>query len=326
MSIRSNILRELEKNKGTSISGARLAESLNVSRTAIWKHIEDLRKEGYNISALSNKGYCLSPTTDLISAEGIIPYLNTPYSTTSIYTFKTLESTNETAKELALNGASHGTIVISEEQTAGKGRLGRKFYSPSNSGIYMSIILRPNLKISDAVLITTAASVAICNAIENVTNTNVKIKWINDIVINDKKVCGILTEAVTDFETGNIQHLILGIGINFNTSENDFPIEIRNLATSIFSNTDTTSTRNQLCAEVINKILFMIEDIKNYDFIDEYKKRSIILNQDITFIRGGISTKGRAIDINDDGSLVVKKENNEIVTLNSGEVSIRRII
>lgn len=325
MSIKSDILKEFEKNKGEIISGANLAKTLNVSRTSIWKHIEELRKDGYEITASPNKGYSLSYKTDLLSKEGIALYLNNAYSDIPIYVYKTLESTNKTAKELAFKGAGNGTIVISEEQTGGKGRLGRKFYSPSNSGIYMSIILRPELSVSDSVLITTAASIAICRSIEKLTGIQAQIKWINDIVLNNKKVCGILTEASTDFESGNINYIILGIGINFTTPKGGFPDEIKDIASSLFDECETNISRNELCAEIINEVLSMAKNLKAHNYIDEYKERSIVLNQDITFIRNGISTKGKAIDINNDGSLVVKKENNEIVVLNSGEISIRGI-
>lgn len=325
MSIKSNILKELEKNKDKLISGSKMAETLNVSRTSIWKYIEELRTEGYEINAIPNKGYSLSSKNDLISAEGISNYLKEDYISIPIHIFKSVPSTNETAKQLALEGAPHGTVVIAEEQTAGKGRMGRSFYSPSKTGIYMSIILRPNLKVCDSVLVTTAASVAICKAIENITKIKAEIKWINDIVINYKKVCGILTEAVTDFETGNIQHIIIGIGINFTTEKDAFPLEIRSIATSLFNKNNCTTTRNHLCAEIINEILFMIKAIKNYNFIDEYKARSIILKEKISFIKNGITNFGTAIDIKDDGSLEVLKDDGETVILNTGEISIRRI-
>lgn len=326
MSIKSDILKEFEKNKGETISGAKLAKALNVSRTSIWKHIEELRKNGYEITAVTNKGYSLSNSTDLISAEGIIPYLDKDYSDISIYAYKTLESTNKTAKELSFKDAEHGTVIISEEQTAGRGRLGRKFYSPSNSGIYMSIILKPNLTIADSVLITTAASVAVCRAIEKSTGIEAKIKWINDIVLNNKKICGILTEASSNFESGTIDNIILGIGINFNTPIENFPHEIQNTAASLFTKENSKISRNQLCAEIINEVLSMSANLKEHNFIDEYKKRSIVLDKDIVFIRNGISTKAHAIDIKNDGSLVVKKENGEIIILNSGEISIRGVL
>ena len=325
MLIKGKVLKILEENKGRNISGEEIAKTLNISRTSIWKAINSLRNEGYVINAVTNKGYSLATNTDFISKEGISLYLNKSCSDIEIYNYKTISSTNEIAKNLALSGAKHGTVVISEEQTAGKGRLGRSFYSPANTGIYMSIILRPNLTTMDSVLITTSSSVVICDAIYKITGIESQIKWINDIYLNNKKIAGILTEASTNFESGTIDYLILGIGINFNIPKDNFPEEITDIAGSIFNGNSNGKTRNLLCAEIINNILSIIPQIKTYDFISEYKKRSIILNKDILYISSGVSSKGKAIDINNDGSLVVQHNDGSIKILNSGEVSIRRL-
>ena len=325
MLIKSKVLKVLEENKGKAISGEEIAKTLNLSRTSIWKAINSLRNEGYVINATTNKGYSLADNTDLISKEGISLYLDNNLSNIEIYTHKKVSSTNEIAKNLALSGAKHGTVVIAEEQTAGKGRMGRVFYSPANTGIYMSIILRPNLTAMDSVLITTSSSVAICEAIHKVTGIESQIKWINDIFINNKKIGGILTEASTNFESGTIDYLILGIGINFNIPKDNFPSELKEIAGSLFNNNNNGINRNMLCAEIINNILNMIPKIKNYDFISEYKKRSIILNQEIMYISSGVSATGKAIDINNDGSLVVKHDDGSIKILNSGEVTIRKL-
>ena len=325
MLIKGKVLKILEENKGRNISGEEIAKTLNISRTSIWKEINSLRNEGYVINAVTNKGYSLATNTDFISKEGISLYLNKSCSDIEIYNYKTISSTNEIAKNLALSGAKHGTVVISEEQTAGKGRLGRSFYSPANTGIYMSIILRPNLTAMDSVLITTSSSVIICESIKKVTGIDCQIKWINDIYLNNKKVAGILTEASTNFESGTIDYLILGIGINFNQPKDDFPDELKSIASSLFNNNNNNINRNMLCAEIISNILDMIPRIKNYDFISEYKKRSIVLNQEIIYISSGISSKGKALNINCDGSLVVEHDDGSIKILNSGEVSIRRL-
>ncbi|MBX9136245.1 MULTISPECIES: biotin--[acetyl-CoA-carboxylase] ligase [unclassified Clostridium] len=325
MLIKGKVLKILEENKGRNISGEEIAKTLNISRTSIWKAINSLRNEGYVINAVTNKGYSLATNTDFISKEGISLYLNKSCSDIEIYNYKTISSTNEIAKNLALSGAKHGTVVISEEQTAGKGRLGRSFYSPANTGIYMSIILRPNLTAMDSVLITTSSSVIICESIKKVTGIDCQIKWINDIYLNNKKVAGILTEASTNFESGTIDYLILGIGINFNQPKDDFPDELKSIASSLFNNNNNNINRNMLCAEIISNILDMIPRIKNYDFISEYKKRSIVLNQEIIYISSGISSKGKVININCDGSLVVEHDDGSIKILNSGEVSIRRL-
>ena len=323
--LKSKVLKVLEENKGKTVSGAEIAKTLNLSRTSIWKAINSLRDDGYNINAVTNRGYSLADNTDLISKEGISLYLNKEFSNIDIYTYKTTSSTNEVAKKLALTGAKHGTVVISEEQTAGKGRMGRTFYSPANTGIYMSIILRPNLTAMDSVLITTASSVAICDAIHKVTGIECQIKWINDIYINNKKVGGILTEASTNFESGTIDYLILGIGINFNNPKDNFPDDLKEIADSLYKGNSNGINRNILCAEILNNILSIIPKIKDYNFISEYKKRSIILNQEIMYTSGGIYSKGRAIDINNDGSLVIKHDDGSIKILNSGEISIRRL-
>ena len=323
--LKSKVLKVLEENKGRTVSGAEIAKTLNLSRTSIWKAINLLRDDGYTINAVTNKGYSLEDNTDIISKEGISLYLNKDFSIVDIYIYKTTSSTNEVAKKLALTGAKHGTVVISEEQTAGKGRMGRSFYSPANTGIYMSIILRPTLTAMDSVLITTSSSVAICDAIHKVTGIECQIKWINDIYINNKKIGGILTEASTNFESGTIDYLILGIGINFNNPKDDFPDNLKEIAGSLYKGNSNGINRNMLCAEILNNILSIIPKIKDYNFISEYKKRSIILNQEIMYTSGGIYSKGKAIDINNDGSLVIKHDDGSIKILNSGEVSIRRL-
>ena len=323
--LKSKVLKVLEENKGKTVSGAEMAKTLNLSRTSIWKAINSLRDDGYTINAVTNKGYSLADNTDLISKEGISLYLNKEFSNIEIYTYKTTSSTNEVAKKLALTGAKHGTVVISEEQTQGKGRMGRSFYSPANTGIYMSIILRPTLTAMDSVLITTSSSVAICDAIHKVTGIECQIKWINDIYINNKKIGGILTEASTNFESGTIDYLILGIGINFNNPKDNFPDDLKEISDSLYKGNSNGINRNILCAEILNNILSIIPKIKDYNFISEYKKRSIILNQEIMYTSGGIYSKGRAIDINNDGSLVIKHDDGSIKILNSGEISIRRL-
>ena len=262
---------------------------------------------------------------NLITKESIITHLDKTLADVDIHIFKTIPSTNDKAKEFALNGAKNGTVIIAEEQSAGKGRMGRSFYSPANTGIYMSIILRPKLTSMDSVLVTTAASVCICNAIYKTTGIQCEIKWINDIYINNKKVAGILTEASTNSQSGIIDYLILGIGINFNKPKDNFPNEIKNIATSLFDNDSNGKTRNILCAEIINNILNMISNIKNYDFISEYKEKSIIMNKDIMYTISGKSFFGKVIDISNEGSLIIKDKYDNIIILSSSEVTIRRL-
>ena len=214
MKLKDRVLNELESNRGKTLSGAQLAQTLEVSRTAVWKAIEELRKDGFEISAATNKGYTLKSDDNSLSAEGIKAILGkTGYD---IHVEKTVTSTNTVLKELAKDGAPSGYVLLAQQQTAGKGRLGRRFYSPDKTGVYLSVILRPKLTIENALFITTSAAVAVSRAIETISNNKVKaqIKWVNDVYVDNKKVCGILTEAAVDFESGGLEYAVLGIGVN----------------------------------------------------------------------------------------------------------------
>lgn len=345
MSTRGNVLKALEENKGRAISGEELASRLNISRAAVWKAIQELRKESYRIDAITNKGYCLAPDSDVLSTEGILPHVKEISMANRIHVFKTLESTNLTAKKMALDGAPYNTVVIAEEQTKGRGRMGRSFFSPPAGGVYMTFILEPRFDTARSVLITTAASVAVCKAIEAVTGISCRIKWVNDIYMEDKKICGILTEAVTDFESGHIDHIVLGIGINFSTARTAFPEELSGIAGSLFEKSQETAvdcadrpsgeiSRNRLIAEVINQMLAINENLESRSFIEEYKNRSFVLGKEILVIPTSGLGKERnlaegipatAIDIDGDGGLVVRYRDGAVQTLNSGEISIRTL-
>lgn len=323
MSIKNEILHILESNKGKNVSGQEIADMLNVSRTTVWKAINSLKDEGYQIEATSNKGYSLSTSSDVLSSEGIRLFLNEEFKNIPITVYKTIESTNSQAKLLAVQNAQHGTTIISEEQTMGRGRFGRSFFSPSDSGIYMSIILRPKLNIENSVLITTAAAVAVCEAIEKFVSYIPKIKWVNDIFIGNKKVCGILTEAVTNFESGMMDSVVLGIGINVKTKNEDFPMELQNTAGSILEE-NNNFIRNQLSAEIINNILEISKNLENKSFMSAYKERSMILGEHILYNKNNNWYEGYALDIDNSGGLIVYTADGKKITLNSGEVSIKK--
>lgn len=320
MTLKAEVLGVLEKNRSRVLSGQELANELNVSRTAIWKVIHSLKEQGFNIHSVSNKGYQLDTSCDLLSVPGIQAYLRKEYEKNELVVHSLVGSTNEEAKKLMLSGAKHGTIILAEEQSSGKGRFGRVFYSPPHTGIYMSLILRPKLNLQSAVLLTTAVSVAVCRAIEEVCQQSVQIKWVNDIYLNEKKIGGILTEAVTDFESGTVESVIIGIGLNVSTI--DFPEELQSIATSL---KPTQGTRNQLAASVINHVLSICENVESEIFMDEYKSRSTVLGKEIYYFRNGIRFEGRALDFNEEGALIVQTHENEVVTLNSGEITIRLI-
>lgn len=322
MTVKNEVLKALEENRGSFFSGEVLAQKLNISRAAVWKAINQLKKEGYNINSVSNRGYSLSTDTDMLSKEGIIPYLRDENCKLNIEVYKTIDSTNRKAKQIAVEGDDRINIIISEEQTGGRGRRGRSFYSPQHTGIYMSILIHPDMEMEEATLMTTAASVAVCRALEKTTGIVPSIKWVNDIFLDGRKIAGILTEAVTDFESGKVEGVIIGIGINFLKPENDFPEELNHIAGYIFNKKPKDITRNYVAAEVINEILDMIEGIRTKEFISEYKKRSMVLGKKINILSRDGNKEGEAVDIDDKGALIVKVEG-EIVKLNSGEISIR---
>ena len=325
MSTKNRILELLEQQRGESISGERLAGILGISRNAVWKAIKELQKEGYNIVAVTNKGYCLSKENDIISIPGIKPFLseNSQHYADKIQIYKSLESTNKTAKELAVIGAEHGTVIISDGQTMGRGRYSRNFFSPSGGGLYMSIILRPEiLHFENPTSVTAFAAVSVCQAIESISKKSPKIKWVNDIFIDGKKVCGILTEAVTDFESGGLEWVVLGIGINVYIRTEEFPVDLQSLATSIFPDEKMPGMRNKLSAEIINRILGFETLPRETEIFEKYKKRLLILGKEITVIQNNTEYRATAIDVNSKGNLIVKNENGEVITLSSGEIRI----
>lgn len=318
MTTKEFIIQILENNKGIFISGETIAKNLNISRAAISKAIKEIKLLGYNIESFPNKGYMLSNESDQLSVAEIKKYLKFP---ASIFIKKSLDSTNNEAKRMLINNCEDFSLIIANSQTQGRGRKGKTFFSPENSGIYFSIILKPNLKIDEALKITIAASLAVTRSIEKLTCKTTSIKWVNDILIENKKIAGILTEAISDFETRTIETIILGIGINFST--NYFPDEILNTSTSIFYNEKPSITRNHLIAEIVNEIHSLIFNLADSDLISEYKKKSSVIGKNVFIYHNSILEEVFVNDINEDGYLMVKTKNNEDIILNSGEISLK---
>jgi BirA family biotin operon repressor/biotin-[acetyl-CoA-carboxylase] ligase len=287
----------------------------------VWKSVKSLQKEGYDIKAVTNKGYCLSNKTDILSQPGIIKYLNEDLANFQIEVHKTIDSTNSYLKQLATKLAPEGTIIISEEQTAGRGRLGRSFFSPANTGIYLSVLLRPEKTYKHTALLTTLSAVCACEAIEAVSGKKASIKWVNDIFIDEKKVCGILTEAAFNMEINEIEYVIIGVGINVFTPEKEFPDDIKNIATTIFDS-EQKDVRNQLVAEFLNRLFTQYNQKDNKSFITEYKKRSFLDGKDVLVKEGSQNYDATVIGINDSCNLLIRKKDGQEKALSSGEVSI----
>lgn len=323
MGLKQNVLSYLENNRGENISGAMLALELGVTRSAVWKAIKVLQDEGYAIEGVTNKGYCLTDDNDILSAESIEPYLDKKHDCIKLTVLKTVDSTNNYAKVLAQNGAPQGTVVIAEEQTAGKGRLGRKFYSPASTGIYMSIIVRPQMSVEKSLMITTGTAVVVSEAIEKISYLPTQIKWVNDIYAGDRKLCGILTEASIDCESGGLEYAIVGIGINVSTVKDSFPEELGNIATSIFPHRSPRPIRSSLIGEILNEFFSSLDSFSDGAHMKQYRERSMLIGRDINVIKGSEIIPAKAIDIDDDASLVVRYTTGEIANLSSGEVSVR---
>lgn len=325
MSTKDSVLQALTESKNSFISGEELSKKLDVSRTAVWKAIRTLREEGYPIEAVTNKGYKLMPDKWMITEDSLTLSLPARYKNNRIYIYDTLDSTNIRAKQLALENAPHGTVVIARQQTAGRGRLGRSFFSP-REGIYISIIVRPDFDLAKSVLVTSAAAVAVAESIESVCGIDAKIKWVNDIYADNKKVCGILTEGITDFETGQIESLIIGIGVN--TTVKDFPEELLEIAGSV----EGDYSKSALAASIITRTLDLMDSIESRDFISSYREKSLVIGKSVKVFKGVYKSlpeeelearPARVLDIDDNGCLVVLYSDGTRESLTSGEITVR---
>lgn len=324
MKNREKVLHILYSKNGECVSSSEISTELNITRSAIFKIINELKTQGYNIESIHHKGYRLLECEDLISAKIINEKLYEFGKQKNIKYLETVDSTNTYAKKLLLEDNVAPDLIIANTQTAGRGRLGRSFFSPEDSGIYSTFILEPFLKLENSILITVAASVAVSRAIEKITGMETSIKWINDIYVNDKKVCGILTEAVTNFETGTIDKIILGIGINFNAANDGFPEDIINKAGALYSGNTNNITRNMLISQLILEVDKCISEIEDSQMIQYYKSKSMVIGKFVNVLNMGEETsiKGKAVDIDKNGFLIIETETG-LITLNSGEISIR---
>ena len=323
MSLKADLISQLEENENDFLSGEALAMRLGVSRNAIWKTVNALRSEGFCIEAVTNKGYRLQSRGDVLTALGIESFIKTA-GVFFVEVRKSVTSTNTIMRDMAAQGAPEGLVLAAQEQTAGKGRQGRSFHSPAKHGVYFSLILRPGSKSDNASLITSAAAVAAARAIESEIGVSVGIKWVNDLFVGDKKVCGILTEAVFGMESGLIESAVLGIGINVTTPEHGFPGEISNVAAAL---TDKTAGRNnervRLIAATLDNFWEFYQNLGAREFLREYRERSIITGRDVSVVSFDEIRAARALEIDDNCGLVVEYENGKRATLNTGEVSIR---
>lgn len=321
MSTKTELLKLLEENTGRYLSGQKIGDALHVSRNAVWKSIQQLRAEGYAIESKSGVGHRLKNRDNILTKTAICESLRYPCD---LHIFDTVDSTNNIVK--TISSGENPLLVIADRQTAGRGRLGRSFASPAGSGLYLTIAIRPDFDLDKALFITMAAAVATSKAIEAVAGLKVKIKWVNDLFYENKKVCGILTEAQTNFETGKIDSLIIGIGVN--CFPGSFPAELSEIAGSL-TQTNSEFSRSRLAAEIYNQTMEILSSLGSAQLLREYRSRCFILGKNIRVHPNlqDASIRARAIDIDDNGGLVVEylegKKARQMETLTTGEVSVR---
>lgn len=319
MTTKEEILKILYENDGY-ISGEEIAKKIGVSRNSVWKGVNSLKFQGYNILT-SQEGYKILIKDDAFDEYSIKKHLNNQHK---IYLYKEETSSNTVAKSLCQKGEEEGSIVIVESQTAGRGRLGRSFISRSENGLYMSIILRPSIPAEQCVNITALGAVAVLEAIEEIANKECSIKWVNDIYIEDKKCCGILTEASFDFESGNLQYAVIGIGVNLCAPDKGFDEEIKEIACGVYENGCPKGMKARLCAEIVNKFFKLYRCIEERSYIKKYREKSNIIGKDVDVYIGDKVICGKAIDVDENANLIVKDSSGEIRKFNSGEARVRR--
>lgn len=319
MRLKDKILNLLNEHNDEYISGEYMATAFDVSRNAIWKAINSIRKDGYNIYAVQNRGYILDKC-GAFTGEMIKYYLQSPLN---VRYFSTVTSTNDIVMDYGSKNMKEGIVVVTNCQTKGKGRRGRVFYSPENIGSYFSILLRPNINFANALYITAAAASAVVESIEALYNIKTYIKWVNDIYYNNKKICGILTEAHTDMESGIIDYIALGIGINIFEPETSYHKDIENIAGATFKHHQfNNKIRCQLTAKILDTFYKYYKNLSNIQFLETYKSRSLLIGKNIYIAKNGIKEKVYLKDIDNKCRLHVIYQNGCEEYFTSGEVSI----
>ena len=322
MGTKEQILKRLRES-GEFVSGEELSGQLHVSRTAVWKSIQALREEGYGIESATNRGYRLSSCPDRYSEAEIGAGLETELLGRRIFCYETIDSTNEEAKRRALGGAPDGSVFVAEQQTGGKGRLGRSWASPAGTGLWFSVLLRPGILPMRVSVTTLLAGLAVCRAVRDLTGCDARIKWPNDIVIGGKKICGILTEMAAEID--RIEFVVVGIGVNVNTAA--FPEAIREKATSLRIESGKPARRIALLQGILRQLETLLQQNAGSDpaFWEEYRALCVSLGRRVSFTRRGLPVVGTAVDVSSEGELVVLLPDGTREAVTAGEVSVQGI-
>lgn len=321
--MRARILKLLRQQSQDYLSGEEISRQLAVSRTAVWKHIQELKNHGYEIEAHPRKGYRLKSRPDLLLPEEIRAGLATQLLGKHIVHFYDTSSTNNEAKRLAADDAVEGTIVVSEAQTLGRGRLNRGWFSPPGGGVWVSVILRPPFPPPEAPKCTLMAAVATVEAIREASGLNCGIKWPNDILWQGRKLVGILTEMSAEMDA--INFVVLGIGINVSLQESDFPEELRNIGASVSMGAEREVSRVEVLQKLLERLEYWYQVVKQEGFepvLEAWRRESVTLGQPVRVLAGEETYDGVAEELAEDGSLLVRTENGLRRVL-AGDVSLR---
>lgn len=307
------------------VSGEGMSEALGVSRAAVWKSISTLREQGYEIEAKTNRGYRLLTSPDTPRAEAVLPLLKSGDFCREIIYLDEVDSTNSYLKQLAAGGAPHGTVVIANAQTGGRGRMGRAFVSDAGKGLFLSTLLRPSGEaLRNVTTLTSLTAVCVCEAIRSLTGVEPSIKWVNDILVDERKLCGILLEMSMVAELGQVEYVVVGVGINVHYQAEGFPPELRDRVTSLSMLCEEPVSRAKLAAELIDRLGQMASSLADpAPYVARYRALSATVGREILVLRGDESRPAFAEAIGDDCGLHIRYPDGEREVLYYGETSIR---
>lgn len=325
---RQKILELLKSCSEDYLSGEEIAEQLGLSRAAVWKAVDALRKEGYTVEARTGLGYRLTDAPDALTEKEIRCYLgNTAFLGENIVCLDSVDSTNTYLKKQSLTGIPEGTVVTADCQTGGRGRMNRVFQNPAGKMVALSVLLRPDVPLERLTCVTAQTAVALCDAIEEVCGLRPQIKWTNDLVLRRKKLCGILTEMALEGETGSLQYLVIGMGVNVHQTSEDFAGELAGIATSLDMELGRSVSRAELAAAEIRAMDRLYGDICRGDtrrYLEAYRRDCVTIGKTVQLVSAdGTRMVAEALDVDEDFGLVVRMDDGTKRTVRTGEVSVR---
>lgn len=321
---KEKVYQKLRSAGADYISGQELSRTLGVSRAAVWKAIDSLRKDGYTIEARTGLGYRLTASPDTVSEREIRNCLSPGAGCPHLRYLKEIDSTNSYLKREALAGAPHGTVAVADYQSAGRGRMTRSFRSPPGKGVYLSILLRPQLPPGELMGVTGMTAVAVCSAVERAAGVRPGIKWTNDLVLNGRKICGILTEMTVESESGLTQSLVIGAGVNVSHTPEDFGPEVSQMATSLAQEGYPVS-RPALAAAMIEELIHLSDALGGdlSSWVDAYRRDCVTLGKPVRLMWTDGQTQAEALDIDGQFGLLVRMPDGTESVVRTGEVSVR---